>query len=68
MKSIALGLSTSPAQITNISQHGFWLLLEEEELFLLFSEFLWFWDATVGKYFAYRVSIIESPLLAGTRC
>ena len=68
MKSAALGLSTSPVEITNISQHGFWLLLEDEELFLPFSEFPWFRDATVGKYFARRVSIIESPLLAGTRC
>lgn len=36
-------------EVTNISQHGFWLLLRDEELFLPFSEFPWFRDVTVGK-------------------
>ena len=49
MTSAALGVSTSPVEVTNISQHGFWLLLEEEELFLPFSSFPWFRDAAVGK-------------------
>lgn len=49
MTSAALGRSTSPVEVTNISQHGFWLLLNDEELFLPFSEFPWFKDATVGK-------------------
>ena len=49
MTSAALGVSTSQVEVTNISQHGFWLLLEDEELFLPFSEFPWFRDATVGK-------------------
>lgn len=49
MKSAALGLNTSPAEVTNISRHGFWLLLEKEELFLPFSDFPWFRDASVGK-------------------
>lgn len=49
MTSATLGISVSPVEITNISQHGFWLLLEDEELFLPFSEFPWFRDATVGK-------------------
>ncbi len=49
MKSAALGLNTSPAEVTNISRHGFWLLLENEELFLPFSDFPWFRDASVGK-------------------
>jgi len=49
MKSAALDLSTSPVEITNISRHGFWLLLEDEELFLPFSDFPWFQDAAVGK-------------------
>lgn len=42
MTSAALGASTSPVEVTNISQHGFWLLLADEELFLPFSEFPWF--------------------------
>ena len=49
MKSAALGLNTFPAEVTNISRHGFWLLLEKEELFLPFSDFPWFRDASVGK-------------------
>jgi hypothetical protein len=49
MKSAPLGSSTSLVEVTNISQHGFWLLLEDEELFLPFAEFPWFWDAAVGK-------------------
>lgn len=49
MKSATLGLSTSPVEVTNISRHGFWLLLENEELFLPFSDFPWFKDAAVGK-------------------
>ncbi|HRZ51956.1 MAG TPA: DUF2442 domain-containing protein [Candidatus Contendobacter sp.] len=49
MKSAALGLSTFPVEITNISRHGFWLLLKDEELFLPFSDFPWFQDAAVRK-------------------
>lgn len=49
MTSVALGISTSPVEVTNISGHGFWLLLNGEELFLPFAEFPWFRDAPVGK-------------------
>ena len=49
MTSTMLGTSISPVEVTNISQHGFWLLLEGEELFLPFSEFPWFRDVSVGK-------------------
>lgn len=49
MTSAALGRSTSPVEVTNISQHGFWLLLNDEELFLPFSEFPWFKEAAVSK-------------------
>ena len=49
MTSAALGIPTSPVEVTNISQHGFWLLLEDEELFLPFAEFPWFRDVAVGK-------------------
>ncbi len=49
MTSAAPGVSTSPVEVTNISNHGFWLLLENEELFLPFSEFPWFRDVPVGK-------------------
>lgn len=49
MTSAALGASTSAVEVTNISPHGFWLLLEDEELFLPFAAFPWFREATVGK-------------------
>jgi hypothetical protein len=49
MTSAARGVSTSPVEVTNISQHGFWLLLEDEELFLPFAAFPWFRDVTVAK-------------------
>ena len=49
MKSKPLGKSTSGAEVTNISQHGFWILLEERELFVPFSEFPWFRNATIDS-------------------
>ena len=49
MKSATLGLNTSLVEVTNISRHGFWLWLENEELFLPFSDFHWFQEAAVGK-------------------
>jgi hypothetical protein len=36
-----------PAEVTNISKHGFWLLLDERELFLAFEEYPWFKRAPV---------------------
>ena len=34
-------------EVTNISRHGLWLLLDERELFLPFEKFPWFADAPV---------------------
>ena len=41
------GTSTSTVEVTNISKHGFWLLLDGRELFLSFDHFPWFKLATV---------------------
>jgi len=41
------GAVTSEAEVTNISRHGFWLLLDGRELFLPFEEFPWFKRAPV---------------------
>ena len=49
MKSERLGASTSAAEITNISRHGFWLLLDDEERFLPFERFPWFADASIAQ-------------------
>ena len=43
------GTTTSQAEVTNISQHGFWLLLDERELFLPFDEYPWFKRAPVQE-------------------
>jgi hypothetical protein len=48
MKSQALGNGTSDVEVTNISQHGFWLLLANRELFLPFSDFPWFKGASIS--------------------
>ena len=39
--------TTSEVEVTNISQHGFWLLLDERKLFLPFGKFPWFKQAPV---------------------
>ncbi len=49
MKSAMLGKSTSCAEVTNISRHGFWLLVADEELFVSFKEFPWFKDTPVSE-------------------
>ena len=43
------GSGTSAVEVTNVSEHGFWLLLHEKELFLPFASFPWFRDASIGK-------------------
>ncbi len=43
------GASIFEVEVTNVSKHGFWLLLGDEELFVPFSEFPWFKHAPVAK-------------------
>jgi len=43
------GTSTSAAEVTHVSRHGFWLLLGEEELMLPSAEFAWFKHATIDQ-------------------
>ena len=52
MKSAKRGKSTSRAEVTNVSEHGCWLLVEGRELFLAFEHFPWFRDASVNGLFA----------------
>lgn len=49
MKSAKLGTPTSEIEVTNISGHGFWILLEDNERFLPFEHFPWFRDASVRE-------------------
>ena len=39
MKSLRPGRRTSEIEVTNVSIHGFWLLVEGREIFVPFSEF-----------------------------
>ena len=49
MKSAKLGKRTSPAEVTNVSVHGFWILIENKEHFLSFDNFPWFKDAAIAQ-------------------
>lgn len=49
MSSVLPGTITSQVEVTNVSTHGFWLLLEDGERFLPFSDFPWFRDAPIAK-------------------
>jgi hypothetical protein len=43
------GTSTFPVEVTNVSRHGLWLLVGDEELFLPFEHFPWFREASIAK-------------------
>lgn len=43
------GTGTSDVEVTNVSQHGFWLLIHEKEIFVAFENFPWFMEAPIGK-------------------
>lgn len=49
MRSEAPGTSISEVEVTNVSKHGFWLLVRDEEVFVPFAEFPWFKDASIGQ-------------------
>ncbi|MFQ5530368.1 MAG: DUF2442 domain-containing protein [Gemmatimonadota bacterium] len=42
------GTAISAPEVTNIEKSGFWILLDDRELFLPYEHFPWFRDATVG--------------------
>jgi hypothetical protein len=48
--------TTSAAEVTHISRHGFWMLLGEEELLLPFEHFPWFRRATIEQ-----ITHVERP-------
>ena len=49
MKSDGHGEPTSAVELTNVSQHGLWLLVDGREHFLAFAAFPWFRDATIAQ-------------------
>jgi hypothetical protein len=50
------GTATLEAEVTNISAHGFWVLLGNEELPGPYVQFPWFKNATVEQ-----ISTVERP-------
>lgn len=48
MTSAKPGKRTSDAEVTNVSKHGFWLLIGDKERFVAFEQFPWFRDAPIG--------------------
>ena len=49
MRSATPGPSTSPAEVTNVSPHGFWVFVGDRELFVPFKDFPWFREATIRE-------------------
>ena len=49
MRSAKHGKPTSDIEVTNVSTHGFWLLLESREIFVPFEEFPWFREVSIGQ-------------------
>ena len=39
----------SAAEVTHVSKHGFWVLLDAEELLVPFEHFPWFKNATIDQ-------------------
>ena len=51
-----LGTHTSGIEVTFASNKGFWILLDEQELFVAFADFPWFKQATFED-----IATIERP-------
>jgi Protein of unknown function (DUF2442) len=48
--------NSSAISVSLVSNQGFWLLAEDEELFLSYADFPWFKDATIAQ-----ITNIEHP-------
>jgi hypothetical protein len=55
MRSAPPGKRTSAVEVTNVSPHGFWLLIRDREVFVSFKEFPWFRDASIGQLMKVRL-------------
>ena len=67
MKSAAPGRSTSQIEVTNISAHGFWLFIDAAELFVPFSDFPWFKEASIAEITRVEAAEPASLVLARPR-
>jgi hypothetical protein len=57
MSSNVLGKNTSQVEVTNISNHGVWLMAGDSELFMSYDHFPWFKDVPVGN-----ILNVEEPM------
>ena len=49
MKSERRGKHTSDAEVTQVTTHGLWVLLDDDKIFAAFDDFPWFRAATIGQ-------------------
>lgn len=56
MKSVPHGESISDVEVTNVGPTGFWVWIDDRELFVAFSSFPWFRDATIAQ-----LTYVERP-------
>jgi hypothetical protein len=55
-KSARRGRGTLAVEVTNVSPHGVWILMDDRERFLAFKDFPWFADATIAE-----ITNVERP-------
>jgi hypothetical protein len=55
MKLQKRGTNTLSAEVTNISAHGFWVLVQEKEYFLDYEHNPWFRQATIDQLLNVRL-------------
>jgi hypothetical protein len=56
MKSALRGKAISAIEVTSLGPEGFWLLVDERELFVPFKQFPWFQDARIRE-----IMLVERP-------
>ena len=59
MSSSTLGEQSSEISVSNISRHGIWVLIQNEELFLSYESYPWFKKASIED-------VLEVKLLSPT--
>ena len=55
-------MTISEVEVSLVSNQGFWLLADDEELFLSYADFPWFKEATIAQ-----ITQVERPSRAPNR-
>ncbi len=55
MSFVTNGANTLIAEVTNISPHGFWMIVYGVEYFLPFSDFPWFKEANISQITDFQI-------------